>query len=277
MSKSKVKQEPKEQLSFEIPKTYRREEVDIGRITVPDDIDESFYKGILRSVEHFKDILQDVLLIEEGDSFRIGFGLRRVLAARKAGLQKVPAAVFPAGTPRAVLSSFIVVENMARTPNPAAEALSLADVMEEYGWKPSDVTKHLGVPAPHVSSRIRLLRLIPEFFDQLKRGQMSLSVAKKLCKLPWDKQTELLSKEDLTLQDAESAVREITIDRLIPAELFVIPECEEDSETKVVSLVSDAVTRIEKAIEITRNGRKGKLEKALKILKGVGDDNTDRS
>jgi hypothetical protein len=37
----------------------------------------------------------------------------------------------------------------------------------------------------------------------------------------------------------------------------------------VEGLVKEAISNLEEAIAITENGRKGKLEKALKVLKGV--------
>jgi ParB-like chromosome segregation protein Spo0J len=260
----------KVQLSLEIPKIYRREDVLLDKIIIEGDYEDSFCKGILKSVTYFKDVLQGVLLVENGESFNIGFGLRRVLAARQANLGTIPATIFPAGTPREVLASFVVVENMNRTPNPAAEAEALDDVMRAYDWKPTDVAKNLGIPAPHVSARIKLLALTPDLFQQLKEGKISHSLALKLCKLPRDKQTDLAERESLTLDMVEEAVKEKNMSSFIPAELFKMPAPANDAES-VADLIREAALRIEKAIEITTNGVKGDLSKVLKALKKVQD------
>lgn len=256
-------------MSFAIPKIYRREDVALSQIITEDNYDESFYKSVFKSASFFKDILQGVLLEENGDSFNIVFGLRRVLAAKQAQLETVPATIFPAGTPKEVFASFVVVENMNRAPNPAVEAEALDEVMRAYDWKPADVAKNLGVMAAHVSGRIKLLALTPDLFQKLKEGRISLSLARKLCKLPRDKQTELAARESLTLDVVEEAVKEKNLGSFIPAELFEMPVPVAGEKENVSELVKDATSRIEKAISITTNGIKGELSKALKALKRV--------
>ena len=271
MKKSKGKEGPEEkkQLSFAIPKIYRREDVALDNIIIEDDYDEAFYKGVFKSVSFFKDILQGVLLVENGEAFKIVFGLRRVLAAKQAQLEKVPATIFPAGTPKEVFASFVVVENMNRAPNPALEAEALDEVMRAYDWKPTDVAKNLGVMAAHVSARIKLLALTPDIFRKLKEGRISLSLARKLCKLSRDKQTELAESEYLTLDVVEEAVKERNLGAFIPAELFEMPLPSAEEKENVSELVKEAMSKIEKAIAVTTNGIKGELSKALKALKRV--------
>lgn len=256
-----------EQLSFEIPKVYRREDVLVESIIVTEDYEESFFKSVSRSVSFFKDVLQGVLLVENGDSFNVIFGLRRVLAAQKEGLKTIPATTFPAGTPRAVFASFVVVENMSRTPNPASEAENLQVMMQAYDWQPKDVTKNLGIPSSRVKRRVRLLDLIPEFFQLLKEGRISLSLAEELVKLPRAKQEELAGADSLTLDAAAAAVKEKNLGALIPQELFDIPTFV--YEENVEELVREAKKRIEKALSVSTNGIRGELQKVLKSLEKV--------
>lgn len=259
-----------EQLSIDVPNAFRTEEIDLDRIVTTGEMSESVFMNIFRSLSTINRVFQPVLVVEEGETYRLVFGQRRVLAARKAGHTKILAIIFDEGTPEEVLGIFLLIENLNRSPNPAAEAEALSKVMTAYKWSKTDVTRNLGIKASLVSSRVKLLdKLVPEAFQQLKEGNISLSVAKRFCKLPAEKQRELLRKERVTLEEADDAVRETNLEELIPDELFRLPEDKAGPEAMVEVLLKDAISSLEEAIAITENGRKGKLEKALKVLKGV--------
>lgn len=255
------------QLSIAVPQTHRREEVDIGRIEI-DNMEESAYKGTFTSVSSLGMVFQNVMLVEKGSCFRVVFGKRRILSARKAGHEKILAIVFPEGTPGEVLSTFVLVENMNRKPNPAAEAEALATVMNAYDWTAKDVAAHLGIPVSHIKTRLQLLDLVPEFFARVRSGAITFNLAKRLCKLPEAEQRDLLVKENLSGDDVEQALRRAKLDDLIPADLFDMPLPRSEVET-IESLVEQAVTCLKRAISVTENGKKGALEAALHLLKEV--------
>ncbi|HUO78318.1 MAG TPA: ParB/RepB/Spo0J family partition protein [Thermodesulfovibrionales bacterium] len=259
-----------EQLSIDVPEVFRTEDIDLDKIITNGDMKESVCANILKSLSSMKRVIQPVLVIEEGETYRLVFGQRRVLAARKAGHSKILATIFPAGTPEEVLSMCVLVENMNRSPNPASEAEALSKVMTAYKWSKADVRRNLGIPARHVSSRLKLLdRLIPEFFQRLKEGSISFSLAKNLCNLSEEKQRDLLRKERITLEEAEDAVREASVGNLIPDELFRMPKGAEEEDISAEDHLREAITCLERAIATTGNGKKEKMEEALKLLKEV--------
>ena len=256
------------QLSIDIPAAHRTEEIDLDKIIiVGGEMDETVCMNIFKSLGTLNIIFQPVMVAEEGTGFRLIFGHRRVLAARKAGHTKIPATIFPSGTPDEIFSMFVLTENMNRSANPAAEALAISNVMSAFKWKVADVSKHLGIPMAHIVSRVKLLELIPEFFQRLKEGKISFSLAKRLCKLPAWRQEELLQKEDLGIDEADDAIREEQLGSL-PDELFQMPAPPE-GEKSVDLHLTESIKQLEKAIAQSTNGRKGKMERALKLLKGV--------
>jgi ParB/RepB/Spo0J family partition protein len=255
------------QLCIAVPQVYRKEEVDISRIEI-EEMEETAYRGTFASVSSLGMVLQNVMLVEEGKGFRVVFGKRRILSARKAGHERIMAVVFQEGTPEEVLATFVLVENMNRKPNPASEAEALSIVMKAYDWTSKDVAAHLGIPVSHIKARLQLLNLIPEFFAQVRSGAIAFGLAKRLCKLSEEAQRDLLVREKLTVEDAEGALRKEKLDGLIPPELFDVPLPKADVAT-VESLLGQAATCLERAISVTDNGNKGALEAALTILKEV--------
>ncbi len=258
------------QTTIEMPSLWVLKDVEVDRIVLDDDeaMSEGLYRNLLKSVLFAGIVFQSVVLteIEGTDLYRVIAGKRRVLSARKAELEKIPAMVLPSGSPDGLLSIFVLLENMNRSPNPAAEAESIDEVMSAYGWTEAELSRNLGVPLSRIKSRIRLFDLIPELFERLRKGDMTLTLAEKMRALPTAKQRELIERGSLTINTAEEALRRNKLD-LLPAELFHLPEevpFEDEEE-----LIEQIKKKLEQVIAISTNGKKGRLQQALAILREV--------
>lgn len=256
------------QMSIDVPSVYRTEEVDIDKIIV-DEKSEASYRDIFKSISAIKSVLQHPRLIEDGENYRVIYGSRRVLGAKKAGMCKIKADIFKEGTPAGIIAVFVLTENLVRTSNAAAEAESLKAVLSEYKWTVKEASEHLGIPLNKLKSIAKLFNLIPEIFEQLRAGKISKSTALKLSKLTKDKQKEFIGRETITLDDAENALRESRAGELIPAELFVLPDTDDAKKELADTMIINAISALENAIEVTTNSRRKKIEKALNILKEV--------
>jgi ParB-like chromosome segregation protein Spo0J len=256
------------QISIDVPSVYRTEDVDIDKI-IADERDEAVYRDVFKSISAIKTVLQPVCLVEDGKNYRVIYGSRRVLAAKKAGMDKIESKIFKASTPPGVIAVFVLTENQVRKPNPAAETAALRMVLNEYGWTLKEASDNTGVPLSSLKSTARLFNLIPEIFEQLRAGKISKATALRLSKLPKDKQGEFIGKESITFDAAEKAVKENRAGEFIPAELFSLPETDEAKRGLADSMIVNAISALEKAIKVTTNGRRKKMERALKILKEV--------
>jgi ParB family chromosome partitioning protein len=217
------------QMSINVPSVYRKEDVDLNKIIV-DERDEASYKDVFKSISAIKTVLQPVCLIEDGKNYRVIYGSRRVLAAKKAGMDKIEAKIFKSNTPPGVIAVFVLTENQVRKPNPAAESAALRMVLDEYGWTLKEASDNTGIPLNSLKSTAKLFNLIPEIFEQLRAGKISKATALRLSKLPNEKQREFIGKESITFDDAEKAVKENRAGEFIPAELFRLPETDEAKE-----------------------------------------------
>lgn len=245
----------------EMPEPCTLQEVPIDRIPI-DEMKKTMYSRIERSINTLGRILQNVILVERDDgTYAVYAGKRRVLAAKDAGLSTVPAMVFSKTTPEGVLSMFLVSENMNRAQNPGLEAEALGNIMRDYNWTAKDIAKKLGIPATHVTDRIKLLkRLIPEFMECLKEGAITLSAARKLRSLPADVQRRLAGEEKLSIKRIEQETKSVKLEELMEQdELFVCPALNTEGSLDIVK------QELGKVI-VTANGGGALLKEALALI-----------
>jgi len=142
--------------------------------------------------------------------YRVIAGRRRLNAARLLGFNAVKCIVKEGGD-STVLT---LVENFHRTDNPALEAELIAKLIEERKLKKTEVAKLLNVSNSHITKRLKLLNLIPEIFEKLKRFEINITVARELARLKPEEQREYLSNPESkwTVEDVEQFVKKKKIE-----------------------------------------------------------------
>ena len=168
-------------------------------------------KNFLESVEKYG-ILEPPLVAPTGDGrYKVIAGRRRLNAARILGLDRVRCIVKEDGDD-AVLT---LIENFHRADNPALEAELIDRLIKERGLKKTEVAKLLNVSNSHITKRLRLLNLIPEIFEKLKKFEISITVARELAKLSPEDQKEYLENPESkwTIEDVEKFVRAKKIEK----------------------------------------------------------------
>ncbi len=99
-------------------------------------------------------------------------GERRWRAARKAGLETVPAILRSDDDGKPLQMS--IIENMAREDlNPLEEAHACAALVEDLGLSKEDVARRVGRSRSSVSNLIRLLDLPDQVLEMLASGELS--------------------------------------------------------------------------------------------------------
>ncbi len=146
------------------------------------------------------------------NQFQLISGERRLRAARRAGLKKVPAYVREADTE--AMLEMAIVENIQRQDlNPIETALGYHRLIEECGLTQEQVATKVGKNRTTVTNFLRLLRLPPRVQASLRDGMITPGHARMLVSLPAQAvQYELLDqilKRDLSVRQVEQAVREL--------------------------------------------------------------------
>lgn len=121
--------------------------------------DEESLVGLTDSVREIG-VLQPVLVRSSGDGFELIAGERRWRAAKRAGLQTIPAIVRE--TEDAGSLEQALVENLHRDDlNPLEQAAAYQQLIEDFGLTQEQVAARVGKSRSAVSNTLRLFQLPP--------------------------------------------------------------------------------------------------------------------
>jgi ParB family chromosome partitioning protein len=155
-------------------------------------------------------LLQPVLVRPAGDGFELIAGERRWRAARRVGLQTIPALVRETENDTALEQA--LVENVQREDlNPLEEAAAYQQLIEDFKLTHEQVAARVGKSRAAISNTLRLLQLPPSIQRAVREQQLSMGHARALLGTPDRKFQEALAKraikEDLSVRAVEDAVR----------------------------------------------------------------------
>jgi ParB family transcriptional regulator, chromosome partitioning protein len=157
-------------------------------------------------------ILQPVLVREVGpDQYELIAGERRFRAARRAGLQSIPALVHRADDATSLEEA--LVENLHREDlNPLDEAGAYQQLIEEFNLTHEEVARKVGRSRAGVTNALRLFQLPPTVQRFVRDGQLSAGHARSLLGTPDRILQERLANEairrGLSVRSLEELVRD---------------------------------------------------------------------
>src|SRR6516164_1544319 len=178
-------------------------------------------------------LLQPVLVRQletESESFELIAGERRWRAARRAGLQTIPALVQTANDVASLEKA--LVENLHREDlNALEEAAAFQQLIDEFGLTHEQVANRVGKGRATITNTLRLLQLPAGAQRALSDGSISAGHARALLGTPdralQEKLVQRIIDEGLTVRAVEDLVRGGVVDlRVVP------PEPEEPPEEK---------------------------------------------
>ncbi len=157
-------------------------------------------------------VLQPILVREVGENaYELIAGERRWRAAKRAGLQSIPAIVRPVEDGDSLEQA--LVENLHREDlSPLEEAAAYQRLMEEFSMTQEEVATRVGRSRSSVANTLRLLQLPAGIQRLLREGQLSAGHARALLGTPDRSFQESLAKaivnEKLSVREVEERVRE---------------------------------------------------------------------
>ena len=158
-------------------------------------------------------VLQPVLLRPSGGGrYQLIAGERRWRAARRAGLNTIPAIIRTTDDLAAVEQA--LVENLHRQDlTPLEEASAYSQLIEDFGLTHEQVATRVGKSRQAITNTLRLLQLPPAVQHLLADGRLSAGHARALLGTPDRARQELLAKqtvaEGLSVRRVEELVREL--------------------------------------------------------------------
>lgn len=171
--------------------------------------DEEELEDLAQSIKE-AGVLQPVLVRRSGDGFELIAGERRWRAARRAGLERIPAMIQQVGQERSL--ELALIENIQRQQlNPIEEARAFSTLMTQFGLTQEDVAVKVGRKRPSVANSLRLLRLPAEVQSLVREGRITAGHAKALLSLSGDKEilaaARKMSSGEVTVRKAEQLTR----------------------------------------------------------------------
>lgn len=186
------------------------DEIRANRYQPRQNFDEAALEDLSESIRQYG-ILQPLIvrrLPEKG--YELIAGERRLRAARKAGLEKVPALVREYND--AEISEIALIENIQRENlNIIEEAEAYAFLMQNFQLTQEMLAKKVGRSRPHIANSLRLLELAEPVQDKLIAGELLMGQARPLLALKDEalqvKASEHILAEHLSSRQAEELVR----------------------------------------------------------------------
>ncbi len=156
--------------------------------------DDEYIKGLAASITANGVLNSLIVRPMKGGTFEIGAGHCRFRAAKLAGLESVPCDVRDLDDKAFI--ELLNVENLQRRDiHPLEEASGFRSMMEECGYKPTDLAARIGKPEHYIHDRLRLLNLTKQCKDLFYAGRITLGHAILLARIPADRQKECVEDE----------------------------------------------------------------------------------
>ena len=172
--------------------------------------DEAALDELASSIKQYGIVQPLVLTPIDANHYEIVAGERRWRAAKKAGLNTVPALVRTSEDLEKLEVGLI--ENVQRVDLSAlVQAVSLARLHEQFNFSYSDIAKRLGKADTTINNIVRLLQLPQEAQDSLQSGHISEGHARAILALKADpghqaRLLELIQNQGWSVRQAEKYV-----------------------------------------------------------------------
>jgi ParB family chromosome partitioning protein len=167
----------------DVPAGHATQQVDIGlvrdnRFQPRQAYPEAGLGELMASIKE-NGFLQPILVRKTSDGYEVIAGERRLKAARKLGLEKVPVVVREASDKEALVLA--IVENVQREElNPVEKAESYRRLIDEFQYSQEEVAQSVGKDRATVANLLRVLKLPREIQKGLFDGKISEGHARAL-------------------------------------------------------------------------------------------------
>ncbi len=224
-------------------------------------MEEEELEGLVESVRAHG-ILQPLVARRRLGKLELIAGERRLEAARRAGLERVPVVVREA-TDREMLE-LALVENLQREDiNPMEEAGAYHRLIQEFGLTQEQVAERVGKSRSSVANSLRLLQLPREIQESLRRGEIEAGHGKILAGLEVPREAlriwRKVVKRGLSVRATAREAAKLT--RSVPRGTFLgEPKTRPTLDPNLEDLQQRLRMKLQTQVKIRPTGRGGVIE-----------------
>ncbi len=211
-----------------------------------------------------------------GVEYELIAGERRLRASRLAGLSQIPAVIRSNEDDDRVKLELAIIENLQREDlNPVDRATAFKKLVDEFGFKHTEIAKKVGKSREYVSNSIRVLLLPQDIIDALVAKNITEGHTRPLLMLidrPDEQRTLFreITMKRLTVRETEAISRRIAYDKVRKKDVAIDPE--------IVEIEEQLTTVLGTRVHIDRKDVGGKVmidffsnEDLWKILNAMKD------
>jgi len=184
-------------------------------------------------------------------------GERRLRASKMAGISQVPVLIRTAEDDDKMKLELAIIENLQREDlNAVDRARAFARLVEEFGFKHSQIAQKVGKSREYVSNTMRLLTLPERMLTSLSEGKISEGHTRPLMMLvdrPEEQEKlyqEILGRK-MTVREAEGIARRIAQDRARKKERMFDPN--------ILNMEKNLAETLGTRVQIEKNEKGGKI------------------
>jgi ParB family chromosome partitioning protein len=216
--------------------------------------DKESIDELARSIKE-SGVLQPVIVVPEGNHYRIVIGERRWRAAQKIGLRKIPSLI--RSMPKVQQLEISLVENLQREDlNPLEIALAYQKLAQELDYTQQEIAEKVGKDRTSVANYLRLLNLPKEIQDNLAKRKISMGHARALITLEDSKLQISVSRQiiqrQLSVRDVEKMIQKLK--QTIPSPERHIPD------PNLKALQEEFVKLLATKVSISGSQKKGHIK-----------------
>jgi len=201
-----------------------------------------------------KGVIQPLLVRKVKGGYQLVAGERRLRAAKKAGLEKVPVVVREIS--KAELLEYSLIENLQRENlNPIEEAEAYKRLMKDFDYTQQKVSQVLGKNRATVANQLRLLKLPGVVKKSLAKGEISMGHARGLLGLSELQKVKeafrIVVGKGLSVRETEKLVKRLSQEKK-----------KKEPEKRLIHLEyvrNDLRQWLGTQVKIVKSGKKGKI------------------
>lgn len=234
--------------------------------------DEGSLEELTESIKA-KGVLQAILVRpdpKKSGAYQIVAGERRWRAAKRAGLETIPAVV--KDMDELELLEIGIIENVQRTDlNPMEEAEAYGALMKRFGRTQEGLAESVGKSRAHIANTLRLLKLPESVRDMVRDQKLTAGHARALLMAPEpESAAETVINKGLSVREAEALVKQARDQDVLETKSAVAALANE-KDVDTAALEADLTRTLGLAVDIRHKANGGELRIKYRDLEQLDD------
>ncbi|MEM9739589.1 MAG: ParB/RepB/Spo0J family partition protein [Pseudomonadota bacterium] len=234
--------------------------------------DEPALEELTESIRS-RGVLQAILVRPDPKTprtYQIVAGERRWRAAKRAGLNTIPAVI--KNMDELELLEIGIIENVQRTDlNPMEEAEAYGALMKRFGRTQEGLAESVGKSRAHIANTLRLLKLPEAVRDMVREQKLSAGHARAILMAPEPESTaETVINRGLSVREAEALVRQARESDVVETKSAVAALANE-KDVDTAALEADLTRTLGLAVDIRHKANGGELRIKYRDLEQLDD------